>query len=173
MYARSSLLYDTLAARLDPSINYYKEANRYFKWARKRSQKSGRKALRRALQKGLADNIDFQWAKRTANTVNDLIFRVQRLLSAPYDFAILPFTIEKWIYVTMQAIRFVARGAFISGIWLGVDLLLKVFGGQAGSLAESFLQMVRHPVYAILILLLAVIHIRLIMFRLGQKTQDG
>ena len=171
MYARSSLLYDTLAARLDPSINYYKEANRYFRWARKRRQKRGREALRRALRSGLSKNIDFDWIQRTTNTFNDLIFRMQRLLSAPYDFTVLPFTIEKWIYVAMQVIRFVGRALYISGIWLGAYVLLQTFKGQAVSLQESLRFMLGHPVYVIIMLLLAVIHIRLIMFRLGQKTQ--
>jgi len=170
MYARSTLLYDTLAARLDPTINYYKEAARYFRWAKRRSQKRGKKALRRLLRGGL-DSIDFQQVERTMNTVNGLVFRLRRLLSVPYDFAILPFLVEKWIYAAMMVIRFFVRSVLITGLAVGVDVVSKMAQEQNVLISESLEHVIQSPIYQIIIVFLAIIHIRLIWFRLTQKTQ--
>ena len=172
MYARSTLLYDTLAARLDPTINYYTEAAHYFRWSRRRSQKRGKTALRRLLRGGL-DSIDFQRVERTMNTVNGLVFRVQRLLSVPYDFAVLPFLVEKWIYAAMMVVRFFVRSVLITGLVVGVDVVSKMAQGQNALILESLQRVIQSPIYPIIIAFLAITHIRIIWFRLAHKTQKA
>jgi len=172
MYARSTLLYDTLAARLDPTINFYKEAARYFKWSRRRSQRRGKAAMRRVLRRGLVDNVNFQQAERTLDTLNSLIFRVQRLFAAPYDFAVLPFVIEKWIYVALMIIRFVVQCTLIGVLAVGLTVAARAAQGQNALLWESILQVAQSPIYLAAVALLAIIHIRLILFRLGEKTAE-
>ncbi len=171
MYARSTLLYDTLAARLDPTIDFYKVGMRYFKWAKRRSQKRGKKALRRLLRRGLVNSIDFHQVGRTVSTFNNLIFRVQRLLSVPYDFTMLPFVIEKWIYMAMMVIRFFTQGILITGLAVGVDVLLKLIQGRNILISETLRAVVQSPIYQIIVIFLVITHVRLILFRLEQKTQ--
>ena len=171
MYARSTLLYDTLAARLDPSINFYKVGMRYFKWAKRRSQKRGRKAMRRIARRGLLKSVDFGQIEQTANTFNGLLFRLQRLFSAPYDFTVLPFVIEKWIFVAMMVIRFVTQSLVVTGLAVGIGLIAELLQRRPIAAAETVRQVIEHPVYWIVIAVLAIVHIRLILFRLEQKTQ--
>jgi ubiquinone biosynthesis protein len=170
MYARSTLLYDTLAARLDPSINFYKIGMRYFAWAKRGQQKRGRKALRRIARRGLLKSIDFQQIEQTATTFNSLLFRLQRLFSAPYDFTVLPFVIEKWIFVAVTVIRFVSQSLIVTGLAAGIGLASEALQGQPLALAETLQRVVQNPIYLVVISALAILHVRLILFRLEQKT---
>jgi hypothetical protein len=171
MYTRSTLLYDTLAARLDPSINFYKVGMRYFKWAKRRKHKRGRQALRRMAQRGLLKSIDFEQIEQTATTFSSLLFRLQRLFSAPYDFTVLPFVIEKWIFVAMMVIRFFTQGLVVTGLAIGIGLAADWLPGRPIVVAETVRQVSEYPVYWVVIAALAIVHIRLILFRLEQKTQ--
>jgi hypothetical protein len=172
MFVRSSLLYDTLGARLHPQINFYKEANRYFRWARRRRNRRGRQALRRLQRKGLLGSLDFQHIGRLAGTFNDLVFRLQRLFSAPYDFAVLPFIVEKWVSVLTNVIRFLTRTAFVTGLGIALDAGLRGLAGQPLDMAGSFSRVIMHPAYLGVVALLALIHTRLVLFRVGEKTVE-
>jgi ubiquinone biosynthesis protein len=171
MYARSTLLYDTLAARLDPSINFFKVGMRYFKWAKRRKQKRGRQAMRRMARRGLLKSIDFEQIEQTATTFNSLLFRLQRLFSAPYDFTVLPFVIEKWIFVAMMVIRVFTQGLAVTALAAGIAIASDLLQGRQIAITETLRQVIQNPVYLIVLAALAILHIRLIGFRLEQKTQ--
>ncbi len=164
MFARASLLYDTMCARLDPHFDSYKEYKKFRTEARRKARKRARRAIRERLQKGLTGG-DYITMSQMLKTGNDLLFRAQRLLSTPYDFAVASFTIEKWTYIVMMGVRFLTRAVAITLLGLGLMLLL----GQ--TLATGFQTMMASPIYLTVIGILLLQHIRLMMFRLGDKTR--
>lgn len=164
MFARASLLYDTMCARLDPQFDAYKEYKRFRAEARRKARKRARRALRQRLAKGLT-GADYLTMGQMLKTGNDLLFRAQRLLSAPYDFAVASFTIEKWTYIIMMGVRFLTRAVAVTLLGLVLALLL----GQ--SLAIGLQTVLASPIYLTVIGLLLLQHIRLMMFRLGDKTR--
>jgi hypothetical protein len=164
MFARASLLYDTMCARLDPQFDSYKEYKKFRTEARRKARKRARRAIRERVQKGLT-GADYLTMGQMLKTGNDLLFRAQRLLSTPYDFAVASFTIEKWTYIVMMGVRFITRAVAITLLGLGLMLLL----GQ--SLTTGFQTVLASPIYLAVIGILLIQHIRLMMFRLGDKTR--
>jgi hypothetical protein len=45
---------------------------------------------------------------------NNLLFRARRVLPLPYDFSVLPFMVEKWIFAVMMIIRFLVRDMIVN-----------------------------------------------------------
>ena len=99
-------------------------------------------------------------------TGGDLLFRAQRLLSAPYDFAVASFTIEKWTHVVMMSVRFFTRAIVVTIIGFALALVL----GQPLTTA-TVQQVLASPLYLGVVAVLLLQHIRLIMFRLADKTR--
>src|SRR5262249_48723539 len=96
-YVRATMFYDTLAARLRPEIDYFKEFKHYRRDAQQRQRKRSMKRLRRRLRNGLLTASDYAVLEKAGSTAVDLLFRLQRLLAVPYDFAVITLTIEKWV----------------------------------------------------------------------------
>ncbi len=168
--ARATLLYDTLCARLDPDFNFYKEYKRFRKEAQRKARRRGRKAMRERLRKGLSAS-DYQTLGELAKTGGDLLFRAQRLLNVPYDFAVLPYTVEKWTFTAIMLIRFFIRAVLVTVLGVGVAAAVRLANEQAIVLSELVQQVITHPVYALVMVVLVLMHIRLIMFRLNDKVR--
>jgi hypothetical protein len=165
MFARASLLYDTMCARLDPQFDSYKEYKRFRTEARRKARKRARRAIQERLTKGLTGG-DYLAMGQLLKTGGDLMFRAQRLLSAPYDFAVASFTIEKWTHVVMMSVRFLTRAAVVTLAGLAVVMLL---GQQA--IVTALQQVLTSPLYLGVVAVLLLQHIRLRMFRLADKTR--
>ena len=71
MFVRATLLYDTLAARLWPKVDYFKEFARYTQDVSERRRKRGMKRLRRRLRTGLLTPDNFAMLEKTAATASD------------------------------------------------------------------------------------------------------
>jgi ubiquinone biosynthesis protein len=165
MFTRATLLYDTMCARLDPKFDVYKEYKRYRAQIQRKARKRARRAIQERIAKGLTGS-DYWALSQILKTGGDLLFRAQRLMSSPYDFAVASFTIEKWSHIVMMSVRFLTQAAVVTVIGLVIALLL----GQP--LAPNLWQpVVTSPLYLIVIVLLLLQHTRLIMFRLGDKTR--
>jgi predicted unusual protein kinase regulating ubiquinone biosynthesis (AarF/ABC1/UbiB family) len=170
MFARATLLYDTLAARLDPSINFYKEHERYALKESKLAKKRARKAIDRRLRSGLQGS-DYELLEQALTIGNDLLFRAQRVLSLPYDFAVLPFMVEKWIFVVMMAMRFLVRAAIVTVLAVGVMIGFTDLNRESVTPTAALQEVVRSVPYLVILAFVALQHIRLILFRLGDKTR--
>ena len=170
MFARATLLYDTLAARLNPTINFYKEYERFAKQMRKKEAKKARKAFMRGLDKGFNGSI-IQTVRQVAETGNELMFRAQRLMSVPYDFAVVPYVVEKWIFIVMQAIRLVLRVLVVTALGVGVGAINELARNEPIVWEQHFNAVITSPVYATIILLLSLLSLRIMMFRLSEKTR--
>lgn len=171
MYARASLLYDTLAARLDRSINYFTEYKRFSRRSGKEAQRRTRKAWRRRLDRGL-EGSDFATLQAVATTAEDLVFRAQRILSAPYDFAVVPYVIEKGVFVSMTLLRFATLSGLIAAAGIGIAAAVRASSGGGFDLAGTARAVVTSWPYLVAVGAIALIHLRRITFRLNDKIRD-
>jgi ubiquinone biosynthesis protein len=167
MFTRATLLYDTLAARLNPKINFYKEYQRYGKRAAKRTAKKARKSVWRRLRRGFTDQ-DYVTLENLLETGGELMFKAQRLMSIPYDFAVLPFVVEKWSHTAMMLTRFFVRAAIVTALGVGIVALTQP---QDFTLENALKQVMTYPLYLVIVAWLVFQHSRLIWFRLGDKTR--
>lgn len=111
---RSTLLYDTLALRLDPELDIYREYQRYRKVIAKRARKRATKQLRSVL-KGEVDDRWFLQIEESRRMLQRGVHRLERALDSPtYRFVFLAGK-------TMFAIGTLAR-------WLGSSLIIAVLG---------------------------------------------
>ncbi len=168
MYARSTLLYDTLAARLYPQLNYFKEYEAYGRDAAKKAGKRVRKAIRRRLLNGPSGS-DFETLEKVTSAGNVLLFRLQRLFAAPYDFTIGMYGVEKWIFMLMTILQFAVRGAILTALGIALILGVQALTGQAISVSIAARQVITVWWYWCAVALLALVHLRRIRFRLGDK----
>lgn len=170
MFTRASLLYDTMCARLDPHFDFYKEYKRFRDQARRKAKKTARRALQTRLREGLTGS-DYMAVAQVLKTGSDLMFRAQRLLNVPYDFAIVPYTIEKWTFTVMTVMRLLIYGLLLTALGTGMAAVGSLLNGQSVTVIEALPNVVSHPVYLLVMFILIFLHIRLVMFRLGDKTR--
>ncbi|MFN8372173.1 MAG: AarF/ABC1/UbiB kinase family protein [Anaerolineae bacterium] len=172
MFTRASLLYDTMSARLDPEFNAYDEYKRFRRHAERKAKKRGVLALRRRLREGLTGG-DFLALGVMGKTWGDFMFRAQRLLSTPYDFAIVPYTIEKWTFTFMTIIGFVLRAGLVTAAGVGVVAAVQAAQQQPFELNAALQSVASSGVYVFIMVVLALLHLRVLMFRLNDKTHQG
>jgi len=170
MFARATLLYDTLAARLNPKINFYKEHEKFAKRMRKKASKKAQKTLMRGLNKGFDGSI-LQTVGEIAETGSELMFRAQRLMSVPYDFAVVPYMVEKWIFMLMQVINWIVRVVLVTAVGISIVAGIEFLQNQPINWEQNFHTVVSSPIYAVVLLVVTLLAIRVIMFRLGEKTR--
>jgi len=171
LFVRATLLYDTLAARLWPSINYMKALRRYTRDFEQRQRKHGRKMLRQRLQHGLLTDAEVGALESLAATGSDLLFRLQRILNVPYDFAVIQLAIEKWVFAIMTVVQFIGRGLLVT---IGGALIILGYAwlsGQPISLDTTTAQLMDSRLYWLCIVVLALLHIRILLFRLADKVR--
>lgn len=172
MYARATLLYDTLAARLYPRIDYYKEYQKFAGDAAGQVRKLSRKAMRARRGRGLTGE-DFAAFDRLASAGSGLLYRLQRLSVAPYDFTMVTFGIEKWVFVTMSVLRWTMQAATLTVMVVLLGIALQWLAGQAPDAWGALLWVAGNRVYQAALVVLALLHLRLILFRMrdmGRKV---
>jgi len=172
MYARATLLYDTLAARLWPQIDFYDEFQAFTRDAQQRVRKRSLKAIGARLRGG-PTGADFELLDTLASTGSGLLFRLQRLFAAPYDFTVVPFVVGKWVYLLLTVIRFSLRGLAVTALAALSVVALQVLTGQFIAPETALQQVLANPLYELLIWLLALAHVRMIVFRLSDRTRTG
>lgn len=115
---RSTLLYETVAARLYPRVNAYREHHKYNKKAGKRARKRVNRTVRKRLFGGLTDK-DYLRVEQLMQMGNRFIYLAQRVLDTPpFRYGLL---ISKAAYAVIQIfkeIRFVALS--LAALFLGV-----------------------------------------------------
>jgi ubiquinone biosynthesis protein len=171
MYARATLLYDTLAARLWPQVDFYDEFQTFTRDVKDRVRKRSLNAMGARLRVGLT-GADFEMLDRLASTGSGLLFRLQRLFAAPYDFTVVTFVVGKWIYLLSTVIRFVLRGLAVTAVAVLIAVALQALTGQLIALEYTLQQVVANRMYELVIGLLALVHLRMILFRLNDRTRS-
>jgi len=129
--------------------------------------------MRRRLRKGLVSASDFRTLQSAATTANDLLFRMQRILAVPHDFAVLPLTIEKWVFVLVTASRIILGSAALA--LAGVVLVLTYYAvtGQPFAVEHSWELVLTNRLYLAAVALLTLLQLRLILFRLGDRGREN
>jgi predicted unusual protein kinase regulating ubiquinone biosynthesis (AarF/ABC1/UbiB family) len=170
IYSRATLLYDTICARLDPSFNYNREYSRYGRDATRRARKRVRRGMRRRLQKGLTDS-DYATLEAIGQTANEGLYRLRRLFTTPSDFLQLPYAIEKSVFSVMTFLKFLVRGAVLTAALAVASLGLHSLLGQPIEPADALAGVLTNPWYQLILIALAGLHLRLIFFRMADKTR--
>jgi hypothetical protein len=165
---RSSVMYDTLAVRLDPEIDIIKEYRRFTGYLAIRAE-------RRALQKlsahfsDLSDrNPIYLELERLANTGEGLFFRLRHVLSIPrVNFH---FLAGKGSFVVYTALRFILQvGGFAALLTIVVGGLHFAVTSQPLTLNEAFQRVMAMPGFRVVLAVLVVINTRKILFRMDDK----
>ena len=176
---RATMLADSLAARLNPTIDHYREYRRYERGAEKRVKKRFIKKVRRNLYRG--------WSQldQLHEIANALIFRTQRFLDTPlpsvtklvgkaaYSVGVLVKTIFSFV-VALYALIFT---------WMSLDTLSergdgwralrdflfgKAYGAEGGGLWSSLSQLFAEKWwYQALVFLISVLIARRVLHRLN------
>jgi hypothetical protein len=170
LFARATLLYDTLCARLDPDFNFYKEYRRFSRDAERKAKKRVVRRVRRRLQAG-PTGADYALVERLGRLLGDGLHRIHRVLSVPHDFLQLPFAIEKSIFSVLTVIRFGVRVAALTAVLVGAVVGLGWLIGRPIELYEAFQAVVGNVGFQLLVLVMGILHLRVLMFRMADKTR--
>jgi ubiquinone biosynthesis protein len=173
---RSTLLYETVAARLHSRINAYREHHKYNKEAGKRARKRVRRAVHKRLFEG-PSQVDYLRFEQWLQMGDRFMYLFQRHLDTPpYRFSLL---ISKAVYAVNMAIR--AAVIFVStsvAVGLGVILYeihyLGLYGWADVALFRKILEVLGGPslwvrIYWFIILAVCAIQVRRVLFRFWDK----
>jgi ubiquinone biosynthesis protein len=170
IYSRATLLYDTICARLNPAFNYNREYDRYAKDAMAKARTRVRRAVRRRLDRGLTDS-DYASLEAVASTASEGLYRLRRLFTAPYDFLQLPYAIEKWVFTVMTLVQFVVRATLLTAALTGVMLAVSALTGSRIDASAALDGALTNRLYQFAVLVLGLVHLRLVLFRMADKTR--
>ena len=113
---RATLLYDTVAARLHPKINVFKEFQKYSKSVARRTRRDIEKCAVRQMMLG-PDDWNFLKAQQIADVSNGLLFRLQRFLDDPgFNFMSIAGKVYSAIRAAVRAFLLAAGGAAVTAI---------------------------------------------------------
>jgi len=171
MFARATLLYDTLAARLNPKINFYREYQRFGIDAQKQARKRVIKATQRRLAYGFS-GTDVEAMANLSRTGNDLLYRVQRLFAAPYDFTMVSYGIEKWVFTLIMLIRLAVRIMLLTVAGMAVGMIGLWLNAEPVKLDLIFNQTLNNHLFRLGVVILVLVHLRLLWFRLGDRARQ-
>ena len=170
IYARATLLYDTICARLDPTFNYNREYRRYARDAMRKSRRRVRRAIRRRMRGGLTDS-DYSAMETVAATASEGLYRLRRLFTAPHDFLQLPYAIEKWVFTVMMLLKFGVRALLFTVALTALSLGVHTITGEPLPVPDALQGVVSSPWYQLSLVALAALHLRLVFFRMADKTR--
>ena len=165
---RSTLLYDTLAARLWADLDVYREYQEYRKLMAAAARKRFRKRLRRLWKKGIDDRA-FLRLEELVDLGNRVAYHLQRTLDSPsYRFTFLAgkavFAISSAIHWLVLSLTAGAVGAVGLGLW-------RAAAGEPLDVAAIVTAVAGSPWYLGTVGLLLVVNVRRVLFRFGDR--DG
>ncbi len=113
---RATLLYDTVAARLHPKINVFKEFQKYSRSVARRTRRDIEKCAVRQMMLG-PDDWNFLKAQQIADVSNGLLFRLQRFLDDPgFNFMSIAGKVYSAIRAAVRAFLLAAGGGALTAI---------------------------------------------------------
>ncbi|MFZ0546946.1 MAG: AarF/ABC1/UbiB kinase family protein [Candidatus Promineifilaceae bacterium] len=164
---RATLLYDTLAARLDHDIDVGRHYRRFMKDAGREARRRLSKGVQTRLERGFTER-DYVRMERMLKMGDQMFFQAQRLLNLrQFNYAALVGKFVSSILLTLSG--FLQAVIFTVIVILLVTIWQTVVGGTIPPLQETFRQVVTGPIYQLSLLFLSVIGIRRILFRLRDK----
>lgn len=163
---RSSLLYDTLAARLYPRLDIYAEFQRYRRRMGRSARRRMAKRLRRLVRGGLGDGLLLR-AEELGTLGHQLTYRLERLAMAPtFKFSALA---GKAFYAASSFIRWgfgsLALLAAATAIGLALDARAGLPLAPLGRLSDT----ATSPLYLAAVGLLLLLTTRRVLLRLEDR----
>ena len=163
---RATLLYDTLAARLDNKIVFYDEFRRYEKFAAKRARRRFNRGLRRTFRSGIDDRYYLR-LEQIIDTANRAMFRLQSFLNIqPLRYLSM---VSKSIFVIMAVMKLIGFTILITGLPIIVVAGIKFITGQEINFLDIFTQVVSNRWYQCLFVIAMIVNIRQIFYRLSDR----
>ncbi len=159
---RSTLLYDSIVLRLDHQLDRYDE---YTDFMRYRAQFVNRR-WRKRLRDNSGDNI-FLNVEELGNTFNDLMIRVQSLLSRPV--VNLGSTVNKWVFTVSVLSRMAARILFVTLALVGLVQIAQYWLGVPVPFLNTLGAVTSNKVYLVFLGATILFSVRLILFRLRDR----
>lgn len=166
---RSTLMYETIAARLYPQIDAYREHRVYNKMAGKRARKRVHKAALKFLFQGPGDEA-YLTIEQLGDMVNRTMYLGQRLLDAP------PFQFSSLVDKASNAISTFLRGVLqfsFTTLLLALTLLTWRFAHgfqlELINIWDAARDVLTWPVYQFFLALKLFLDIRKVMFRFYDK----
>jgi len=164
---RVSMLADTIALRLDPTIDHYREYRKYLKGAGKRA----RKRLRKRLQETFSDTEMISW-EQGLQTFSGLMYRLQRNVDSTFvQYAKLQGKAAFGLTTVSSAILFVvvATGGILIANGTYIHLVPGAeYMGPWDALVERILP---SGIYQGFLALVFLATVRRLLFRLGDKDR--
>jgi ubiquinone biosynthesis protein len=159
---RATLLYDSIVLRLDNQLDRYQE---YMDFMKIRAQLVKRK-WRRRLRDNAGDGA-FLNVEEFTNTFNDLMIRVQTMLSKPI--VNLGSTVNKWVFAASVFSRMMGRILLVTALGMGVVWVARILSGEPVSFMNSLTEIVQNRLYQVFILAAVIFSTRLLVFRLRDR----
>ncbi len=160
---RGSLLYDTVALRLDPTISRPAYYERFIRKDRERwAEKRWRKRMR------LMRRDRFLHLEALAEAGEDLVNRAQQTVESP----VLNFgsVIEKWVFTFSALSRTMGRLLEITGGAVAALVAVRYFRSETPpDLFDSLLTVLRNRTYQVAVVAVVVLYTRHIVFRLTER----
>jgi len=174
---RATLLYDSVAARIYPRIDVFKEYRKYFDGYARLVQRQMQRSFMRQLICG-PDPINYVRLRRFIDVGDLLLKRVQIFLRKPMpEFAAL---VSKGFDVVMIGIKWATLTSSLTVMAVGVEFALALYSREPiRDFTQDFrnFQLVRHPVlfvlWLVLVLLVAMKYLHQMWFRLSDKDVDS
>jgi predicted unusual protein kinase regulating ubiquinone biosynthesis (AarF/ABC1/UbiB family) len=167
---RSTLLYETIAARLYKDVSAYREHRKYNQSAGKRARKRVKKKVHRWMFRGLRAE-DYLQVEQLMDMGNRIVYLAQRYLDTPpYRFSLL---IDKAVFaltVTLRGILgFVFGTLLLSFIWISYRVFYLGEPLAQVDLAATCLSVVSWRPFQFLIGTFMFLNIRRVLFRFFDK----
>ncbi len=164
---RATLLYDTLAARLDHDIDIGREYRRYVKDAGLEARQRLYKSARSRLEKGLTGR-DFLRLEQMVKMSDKAIYQANRLLNLrTFNFAAL---VSKFVSSVVLTLSLLFQLLVITAvIVITYSVWQQWVQGVEASFIETLRQIISNRWYQIMMILLTIISVRRILFRLSDK----
>ncbi len=164
---RATLLYDTLAARLDHDIDLGREYRRYVKDAGAEARKRLVKGTQRRLEKGLTGR-DYLRIEQMLKMGEQAVYQANRLLHLrSFNFTAL---VGKFVSSVVLSLSLLFQLLMVTAvIVIVVSISQQLFLNAQLSFSRTFIQVATNRWYQLLMVLLIIISIRRILFRLQDK----
>jgi hypothetical protein len=159
---RSTLLYDSIVLRLDNKLDRYHEYTEFMKIRAQFVKKKWRKKIRN----NSGDDV-FLNVEELGNTVNDVMIRVQTILSRPI--VNLSSTVNKWAFAASVLSRMGGRILFITIVFMSLFGGFEIFSGTPFSFIGTLNDVIHNRIYQALLAISVVFSARLILFRLKDR----
>lgn len=163
---RSTLLYDSIVLRLDNKLDRYHE---YTKFMKVRAQFVKRR-WRKSLRDNAGDDV-FLNVEELGNTFNDIMIRVQTLLSRPI--VNLGSTVNKWVFAASVLSRMAGRILLVTLILIGLQEIFYNLTGARVPFVNVLNTMLSNKFYLAFLTVTTIFSIRLIVFRLTDRDVDA